>query len=98
MQSWQIDMAQARLSDVIDSAGCDGPQEIKERDKSVAFVVSREWFDQRISLIEDHELLHIVRQRLEQWQMHPDQVCEISRIDLERIARGTPPQSKPRTS
>ena len=89
MKTWQIEVAQTCLSDVMDSAQREGPQEITEHGKSVAFVVSRPWFDQRLSLLDKQELLLVVQQRLAQWQMHPEQVSELSRSDLERIARGT---------
>ena len=89
MKTWQIEVAQTCLSDVMDSAQREGPQEITEHGKSVAFVVSRQWFDQRLSLLDKQELLLVVQQRLAQWRMHPEQVSELSRSDLERIARGT---------
>jgi chromosome condensin MukBEF MukE localization factor len=89
MKTWQIEVAQTCLSDGMDSAQREGPQEITEHGKSVAFVVSRQWFDQRLSLLDKQELLLVVQQRLAQWRMHPEQVSELSRSDLERIARGT---------
>jgi prevent-host-death family protein len=45
MQTWQMQTAKARLSDVIRSAKSDGPQDITVHGKSVAVVVSRELFD-----------------------------------------------------
>lgn len=45
MQTWQMQAAKARLSDVIRSAKSDGPQDITVHGKSVAVVVSRELFD-----------------------------------------------------
>ena len=46
MQSWQMQTAKARFSDVVKSAKRDGPQDITVHGKSVAVVVSREMFDQ----------------------------------------------------
>lgn len=45
MQSWQLQTAKARFSDVLKSAKQDGPQDITVHGKSVAVVVSRELFD-----------------------------------------------------
>ena len=45
MQSWQLQTAKARFSDVVRSAKSDGPQDITVHGKSVAVVVSRELFD-----------------------------------------------------
>jgi prevent-host-death family protein len=46
MQSWQMQTAKARFSDVLRSAKQDGPQDITVHGKSVAVVVSRDLFDQ----------------------------------------------------
>lgn len=45
MKTWQIQDAKARLSELIRSAGNEGPQEITFHGKPVAVVVSREEFD-----------------------------------------------------
>lgn len=45
MQSWQMQTAKARFSDVVRSAKSDGPQDITVHGKSVAVVLSRELFD-----------------------------------------------------
>lgn len=45
MQSWQMQTAKARFSDVVRSAKQEGPQDITVHGKSVAVVVSRELFD-----------------------------------------------------
>lgn len=45
MQSWQMQTAKARFSDVVRSAKQDGPQDITVHGKSVAVVVSRDLFD-----------------------------------------------------
>lgn len=45
MQTWQMQTAKARFSDVVRSAKQDGPQDITVHGKSVAVVVSRELFD-----------------------------------------------------
>jgi prevent-host-death family protein len=45
MQTWQMQTAKARFSDVIRSAKNDGPQDITLHGKSVAVVLSRELFD-----------------------------------------------------
>jgi prevent-host-death family protein len=45
MQTWQMQAAKARFSDVVRSAKSDGPQDITVHGKSVAVVVSRELYD-----------------------------------------------------
>lgn len=45
MQSWQLQTAKARLSDVVKGARQHGPQDITVHGKSVAVLVSRELFD-----------------------------------------------------
>lgn len=45
MQTWQMQTAKARFSDVVRSAKSDGPQDITIHGKSVAVVLSRELFD-----------------------------------------------------
>jgi prevent-host-death family protein len=45
MQTWQIQTAKARFSDVVRSAKSDGPQDITIHGKSVAVVLSRELYD-----------------------------------------------------
>ncbi len=46
MQSWQMQDAKARLSEVVKRAERDGPQDITLHGRSVAVVVSRDRFDQ----------------------------------------------------
>ena len=48
MQTWQMQTAKARFSDVVRCAKQDGPQNITVHGRSVAVVLSRELFD-RIS-------------------------------------------------
>lgn len=45
MQSWQMQEAKARLSEVVKRAQQDGPQDITVHGQSVAIVLSREAFD-----------------------------------------------------
>lgn len=45
MQTWQMQTAKARFSDVVRSAKSEGPQDITVHGKSVAVVLSRELFD-----------------------------------------------------
>jgi len=46
MQTWQMQAAKARFSDVVKRAADSGPQEITVHGRAVAVVVSRELFDQ----------------------------------------------------
>ena len=45
MQSWQMQAAKARFSELVKHAAQQGPQDITVHGKSVAVVVSRELFD-----------------------------------------------------
>lgn len=45
MQTWQMQTAKARFSDLVQRANHDGPQEITVHGRSMAVVVSRELFD-----------------------------------------------------
>ena len=45
MQSWQMQTAKARFSELVRHATQEGPQEITLHGKSVAVVLSRELFD-----------------------------------------------------
>lgn len=45
MQSWQMQAAKARFSELVKHAAQEGPQDITVHGRSVAVVVSRELFD-----------------------------------------------------
>lgn len=45
MQSWQMQTAKARFSELVKHAADEGPQEITVHGRSVAVVISRELFD-----------------------------------------------------
>jgi prevent-host-death family protein len=45
MQTWPLESTQARLSDLVNKAVEDGPQDITVGGRSIAVVVSRELFD-----------------------------------------------------
>lgn len=45
MQTWQMQTAKARFSEVVKAAKSDGPQDITVHGKSVAVVLSRELYD-----------------------------------------------------
>lgn len=45
MQSWQMQSAKARFSELVKHAAQEGPQDITLHGRSVAVVVSRELFD-----------------------------------------------------
>lgn len=56
MQTWQLQTAKARFSEVVKQAADDGPQEITVHGRPVAVVISRDLFDQlsgnQLSLVE----------------------------------------------
>ena len=45
MQTWQLQEAKARLSELVKRAATEGPQEITVRGETAAFVVSRAEFE-----------------------------------------------------
>ena len=46
MQTWRLQTAKARFSEMLKQAANDGPQEITGHGRSVAVVVSKDLFDQ----------------------------------------------------
>jgi prevent-host-death family protein len=48
MQSWQLQEAKARFSELVKQAASEGPQEITVHGRSVAIVLSREEFDRLV--------------------------------------------------
>ncbi|MEB0134943.1 type II toxin-antitoxin system Phd/YefM family antitoxin [Actimicrobium sp. CCC2.4] len=46
MKSWKMQQAKEHMSEVVQRARDDGPQEITMRGRSVAVVISREMYDQ----------------------------------------------------
>lgn len=48
MQSWQLQEAKARFSELVRQAAHDGPQEITLHGRPVAIVISREEFDRLV--------------------------------------------------
>lgn len=60
MQSWQMEDAKARMSELVKCAQLEGPQEITIHGKSVAVILSRETFDR---LCERDESLTAFMQR-----------------------------------
>ena len=75
MQSWQMQTAKARFSELVKHAAQEGPQEITLHGRSVAVVVSRELFDRlsgnqqslldfmRASPLADHDEIEFERNR-----------------------------------
>ncbi len=75
MQSWQMQAAKARFSELVKHAAQEGPQEITLHGQSVAVVVSRKLFDQlsgneqslvefmRASPLAGHEEIDLERDR-----------------------------------
>jgi len=56
-------------------------------------------YEALMDVLDDLQLIPIVQQRISSWQADPDKVIEITRSELEQIARGTPQKpSKSRAS
>ena len=75
MQTWQMQTAKARFSELVKHAAQEGPQDITLHGRSVAVVVSRELFDRlsgneqslvdfmRASPLADHDEVEFERSR-----------------------------------
>ena len=52
-----------------------------------------------MDVLDDLELIPVVQHRIASWQADPDNVIEVTREELEKIARATPARRlQPRTS
>jgi antitoxin StbD len=86
------------LSAVIRDAGTDTIV-VLHHNKPSAYLVPASTYEALMDVLDDLQLIPVVQQRISSWQAEPDKVIEITRSELENIARGMPPKSsKPRTS
>ncbi|MDD2883225.1 MAG: type II toxin-antitoxin system Phd/YefM family antitoxin [Rhodoferax sp.] len=85
-------------SAVIRDAGTDTVV-VLHHNKPSAYLVPASTYEALMEVLDDLQLIPVVRERIASWQADPDHVIEMSRAELEVIARGTPLKSaKPRTS
>jgi antitoxin StbD len=82
-------------SAVIRDAGTDAVV-VLNHNKPSAYLVPASTYEALMDVLDDLQLLPVVQQRIAAWQAKPEDVIELSRQELERIAR-TPirPSTKP---
>lgn len=73
-------------SAVIREAGTDAVV-ILHHNKPSAYLVPASTYEALMDVLDDLQLLPVVQQRINAWQAKPEDVIELSRLDLERIAR-----------
>lgn len=84
-------------SAVIRDAGTDTIV-VLHHNKPSAYLVPASTYEALMDVLDDLQLIPVVQQRISSWQADPDKVFELTRAELEIIARGpTQKSSKPRT-
>jgi antitoxin StbD len=72
---------------------------VLHHNKPSAYLVPARTYEALMDVLDDLQLIPVVQQRISAWQTAPDNVIELAKADLEKIARGTKPKSsKPRAS
>lgn len=72
---------------------------VLHHNKPSAYLVPASTYEALMDVLDDLQLIPVVQQRIASWQTDPDNVIELTRAELEIIARGTAQKSsKPRTS
>ncbi len=66
---------------------------VLHHNKPSAYLVPADTYEALMDVLDDLQLIPVVQQRISCWQADPDNVIEITRAELEKIARGTPPKS-----
>jgi antitoxin StbD len=85
-------------SAVIRDAGSDTIV-VLHHNKPSAYLVPASTYEALMDVLDDLQLIPIVQERISSWQTQPSNVIEVTREELEKIARGTPQKpSKSRAS
>jgi antitoxin StbD len=72
---------------------------VLHHNKPSAYLVPAKTYEALMDVLDDLQLIPVVQQRISSWQADPDNVIEITKAELEKIAHGTTlKSSKPRTS
>lgn len=79
-------------SAVIRDAGTDTIV-VLHHNKPSAYLVPASTYEALMDVLDDLQLIPVVQQRISSWQADPDKVIEITRSELENIARGKAPKS-----
>lgn len=78
-------------SAVIRDAGTDTIV-VLHHNKPSAYLVPARTYEALMDVLDDLQLLPLVQQRITTWQADPDKVSEMSREELDEIARGATPK------
>jgi antitoxin StbD len=62
---------------------------ILHHNKPSAYLVPAETYEALMDVLDDLQLIPVVQQRIASWQADPDNVVDVTREELEKIARGT---------
>lgn len=62
---------------------------ILHHNKPSAYLVPANTYEALMDVLDDLQLIPVVQQRIAFWQADPDNVIEVSREELGKIARGT---------
>lgn len=62
---------------------------ILHHNKPTAYLVPATTYEALMDVLDDLQLIPVVQQRIAAWQADPDKVVEVSREELEKIARST---------
>lgn len=76
-------------SAVIRDAGA-GTVVILHHNKPSAYLVPARSYEALMDVLDDLQLLPVVRERMATWQADPDKVIDVSREELEQMARVAP--------
>jgi antitoxin StbD len=72
---------------------------VLHHNKPSAYLVPASTYEALMDVLDDLQLIPFVQQRITSWQADPDNVIEITRQELEKMAQTTPlRRSQPRTS
>jgi antitoxin StbD len=69
---------------------------VLHHNKPSAYLVPARTYEALMDVLDDLQLIPVVQQRISAWQAAPNNVIELARADLEKIARGTKPKSSRR--
>ena len=62
---------------------------ILHHNKPSAYLVPADTYEALMDVLDDLQLIPVVQQRIASWQADPGKVIDVSREELEKIARGT---------
>jgi len=66
---------------------------VLHHNKPSAYLVPARTYEALMDVLDDLDLVPVVQQRIATWKADPDNVIVMTREELEKIARGTPPKT-----